>query len=187
MKGTRKLIVLLIVLSLVVVVAFLTPQKKETTYTAARGEVVELQFELDKKFEFGEYYFDLNNGKSATFPLCFCLAEKNMYPPDCAGDVKYIYHNTPGARCIPLKIGTGRCSVTPISSLGYATVFTIPLEYQWTKPFEKIVMGIKVPDEVPEGAKLVVAVKIFKHNGLGKLQVYKTYEKRIVVKHAKGN
>src|SRR3982751_2524583 len=144
MKGTQKFIVT-IVLLLVLVVAFFMLQKKEVTYTAAPGEVVELSFELDKKFEFGEYYFDLNNGQRATYPLCYCLTERNTYPPDCSGDVKYIYHNIPGSMCIPLKIGTGRCSVTPISSSGYATMFTIPLEYQWTKPVEKIVIGIRVP------------------------------------------
>jgi hypothetical protein len=108
-----------------------------------------------------------------------------MYPPDCAGDVKYIYHNVPGNKCIPLKIGTGRCSATPISTLGYATVFTIPLEYQWTKPVEKIVIGIKVPPAAPEDARLVVAVTIYKQNDVGKPDVYRKYEKTIIVKHSK--
>jgi hypothetical protein len=186
MKGTQKFIVV-IVLLLVFVVAFITLEKKEKIYTAAPGEIVELSFELDKKFEFGEYYFDLNNGKSATYPLCYCLTEKNIYPPDCSGDVEYIYNNRPGTRCIPLKIGTGRCSVKPISSLGYATGFIIPREYQWTKPVEKIVMGITTPAKAPEGVRLVVAVTIFKQNGIGKLEVYRVYEKTIVVKHSKEN
>ena len=184
MKGTRKFIIVVIALLLVFAAAFFILREKEEIYTAAPGKVVELSFELDKKFEFGEYYFDLNNGKNATYPLCYCLTEKNMYPPDCAGDVRYIYHNTPGTGCVPLKIGTGSCSVTPISSLGYATTFTVPLEYQWTKPFEKIVIGIRVPAKAPEGARLVVAVTIFRQNDLGKLTVYRLYEKTIIVRHS---
>ncbi|MEJ7684561.1 MAG: hypothetical protein WKG06_43275 [Segetibacter sp.] len=146
---------------------------------------MQLTFVLDKKFEFGEYYFDLGNGKGSTYPLCFCLTEKNMFPPDCFGDVKYIYNNTPGSMCVPLNIGTGRCSAKIMSSSSFATMFLIPLEYQWTKPFEKIVMGIQVPQQAPEGAKLVVEVTIFKRNDRGQLVVYRKYEQAIVVSVSK--
>src|SRR3982751_4349765 len=101
MKGTR-LLILILVLALIIVVVLLMLQKKDEIYYAKQGDVVELNFELDKKFEFGEYYFDLNNGKGYTYPLCFCLTEKNTYPPDCSGDVKFLYKDTPGTMCIPL-------------------------------------------------------------------------------------
>lgn len=181
MKGSRILFFVIVVL-LALLPVFLWLIKRNKIYTARPGQVVELSFRLDKKFEFGEYYFDLDNGKTSTYPLCFCLAEKNMYPPDCAGDVEYIYNNTPGKMCVPLHIGAGRCTATRIGSLAYATVLYIPLEYGWTKPCEKIVMGIKVPSEAPEKARLAVEVTVFKQNELGKLVVYRKYEQAIIVK-----
>ncbi len=184
MRGNFLKVVLIIAVLLASVVAFFRLQKKIKTFTATQNEVVQLTFELDKKFEFGEYYFDLNNGKSATYPLCFCLTEKNMFPPDCFGDVKYIYNNTPGTMCVPLSIGTGRCSTKIMSSSSFATPFLIPLEYQWTKPIEKIIMGIKVPAQAPEGAKLVVEVTIFKRDDRGKSVLYRKYEQSIIVKSA---
>jgi len=188
MKGTQRLILLLVLVLIIIAIASLVLiqlHKNDEIYYAKGGDVVALHFELDKKFEFGEYYFDLNNGKGSTYPLCFCLTEKNTYPPDCSGDVKYLYKNRPGTMCIPLKIGSGRCSVSPISTMGYATNFIIPPEYGWTKPFEKIVLGIRVPEQAPEGARLVVAVTIFKQNELGKMAKYRLYEKTIVVKNSK--
>jgi hypothetical protein len=185
MRGIFWKVILIIVLLLASIEVFFPFRKKIKTFTGAPNEVVQLTFELDKKFEFGEYYFDLNNGKSATYPLCFCLTEKNMFPPDCFGDVKYIYNNTPGTMCVPLDIGTGRCAIKKImSSSSFATMFLIPLEYQWTKPFEKIVMGIKVPEQAPIGAELVVEVTIFKRDDRGQLVVYRKYEQAIVVKGA---
>lgn len=186
MRGIFWKVILITVVLLALLVAFLSSEKKIKTFTGSPNEVVQLTFELDKKFEFGEYYFDLENGKSATYPLCFCLTEKNMFPPDCFGDVKYIYNNTPGTMCVPLNIGKGRCAIKKImSSSSFATMFLIPLEYQWTKPFEKIVMGIQVPQQAPEGARLVVEVTIFKRNDRGQLVVYRKYEHAIVVKSAK--
>ncbi|MEO5998199.1 MAG: hypothetical protein ABIN89_15745 [Chitinophagaceae bacterium] len=149
---------------------------------ASRGEVVQLVFELDKKVEFGEYYFDINNGEKATYPLCFCLTERNMFPPDCYGDVKYIYNNTPGTMCVPLNIATGRCSTRIMSSSSFATMFLIPLEYAWTKPVEKIVMGIRVPLTAPVGSRLEVRVNIFRRDDLGRLVIYRNYKKSILVK-----
>lgn len=184
MRGIFWKTILIIVVLLALLVTFLYSEKKITTFTGAPGEVVQLTFQLDKKFEFGEYYFDLENGKRSTYPLCFCLTEKNMFPPDCYGDVKYIYNNTPGTMCVPLNIGTGRCSAKIMSSSSFATMFLIPLEYQWTKPFEKIVMGIEVPEKAPEGAKLVVEVTIFKRNDRGELVVYRKYDQAIEVKSA---
>ena len=186
MKGIR-LLILILVLALITMAVSLMLHKKEEVYYAKTGEVVELNFELDKKFEFGDYYFELNNGKRSTYPLCFCLTEKNTFPPDCSGDVKYLYKNRPGTMCIPLKIGSGRCSVAPISTFGYATDFIIPREYQWTKPFEKIVLGIRVPNGAPDGARLAVAITIFKQNNVGQLEQYRVYEKTIVVRNSKGN
>src|SRR5689334_4538817 len=151
MKGTRKLVVILsVLLLLIIVIVGLTLQKHENIHYAKRGEVVELSFELDKKFEFGEYYFNLDNGRGSTYPLCFCLTEKNAYPPDCSGDVKYPYKNGPGTMCIPFQIGKGRCSVAPIKPLGYATPLIVPMEYRWTKPFQKIVLAIRVPEKAPD-------------------------------------
>ena len=175
------MILLTVCLLPALLILFLVLQKKTTTYKAAPGDIVELSFELDKKLPFGEYYFDLNNGQHATYPLCYCLTERNVYPPGCSGDVKYIYSNTPGTACIPLHIGLGRCLVKPISTSGYATVFTIPLEYRWTKPFEKIVMGIRVPKQAPEGARLVVKVTILQQNEPLKQLVSRIYEKTIIV------
>ena len=114
-------------------------------------------------------------------PLCYCLSEKNMYPPDCAGDIKYIYNNLPGSRCIPLHIGKGSCSAKAISTIGFATMFNIPLEYSWTKPVEKIVLGIRVPNQVPKASRMVVAVTILKNNGANNLSEYRKYEQAIVV------
>ena len=176
------IIILIIVVLLTSILIFFAMQEKIKTFTGTPGQVVQLTFELDKKFEFGTYYFDLDNGKSSTYPLCFCLSEKNMFPPDCFGDVKYIYNNTPGAMCVPLNIGNGRCSTKIMSSSSFATMFLIPLEYQWTKPFEKIVMGIQVPKQAPEGAKLVVEVTIFKRDDRGALVVYRKYQQAIAVK-----
>lgn len=185
MRGICWRSILIIVVLLTLIVAFLQSEKKIKPFKGAPGEVVQLIFELDKKFEFGEYYFDLENGKSGTYPLCFCLTEKNMFPPDCFGDVKYIYNNIPGTMCVPLNIGKGRCAIKKImSSSSFATMFLIPLEYQWTKPFEKIVMGIEVPERAPEGAKLVVEVTIFKRDDSGQLVVYRKYEQAIIVKIA---
>ena len=174
--------VAVVVLLVIILPAFFTSCRKIKTLEGAPNEVVELTFELDKKFEFGEYYFDLGNGKSSTYPLCFCLTEKNMFPPDCYGDVKYIYNNTPGTMCVPLNIGTGGCSTKIMSSSSFATMFLIPLEYQWTTPFEKIVMGIAVPEQAPEGATLEVEVTIFKRDDRGALVVYRKYQQRIEVK-----
>lgn len=185
MRGIFWKTILIIVVLLTSITAFFAVQTKIKTFTGSPGEVVQLTFELDKKFEFGEYYFDLENGKSSTYPLCFCLTEKNMFPPDCFGDVKYIYNNTPGTMCVPLNIGTGRCSVNIMSSSSFATMFLIPLEYQWTKPVEKIVIGIKVPEQAPERAKLGVEVTIFKRNDRGQLVVYRKYEQAIAVKREK--
>lgn len=160
---------------------------KEDTFSCrgVPGDVVELTFGLDKKFEFGEYYFNLENGKAANYSLCFCLTEKNMFPPDCFGDVKYIYNNTPGTMCVPLDIGTGRCSTKIMSSSSFATVFLIPLEYQWTKPVEKIVMGIEIPEQAPAGSRLVVEVSIFKRNDRGHLVIYRKYDQSILVENEK--
>lgn len=177
--------VLIICLLLAAPVFFFMFQKNTETITGSPGEIRELHFELDKKLEFGEYYYDLDNGKGATYPLCYCLTERNMYPPGCSGDIKYIYSNVPGGMCVPLHIGLGRCSVKPISSAGYATPFLIPLEYKWTKPFEKIVMGIGIPRTAPAGAKLVIEVTIFKMNDRLGLSVCRKYEKVIIVEHAK--
>lgn len=155
---------------------------RERSYSGKKGEVVELNFQLDKQFEFGEYYFDLDNGKRATYQLCFCLAKGNMYPPDCIGNVAYIYNNYPGKMCVPLHIGTGACGTTRIESLSYATKLFIPLEYAWTKPFESIIMGIKIPEEAPENSLLSVQVKVFKMSNSGKPVEYRNYEKNIAVK-----
>ncbi|MEO5893431.1 MAG: hypothetical protein ABIQ31_24475, partial [Ferruginibacter sp.] len=151
----RWIFISIIALLLILLVMYWFLPKKIKAYQAAPGQVVELTFELDKKFEFGQYYFDLANGRGSTYPLCFCLTEKNTYPPDCFGDIKYIYNNTPGVMCIPLNIGTGSCSVKSISSMGHATTFFIPLEYKWTKPVEKIVIGVRVPAAAPDGARIV--------------------------------
>ena len=168
-------------LLLAVIIAFFTLPAKVKTYTAAPNKVVKLTFQLDKKFEFGEYFFNLDNGKGSTYPLCFCLTERNMFPPECVGDVKYIYNNTPAGMCVPISIGTGRCGVKVMSSSSFATVFMIPLEYRWTKPYETIVMGIKVPANAPKGAKLVVEVSIFKRVNPVKVELYRTYQQQIVV------
>lgn len=184
MGRTWKLIIIISLL-LAIVAALLVLRKRIKTNTAAPGETVELIFELDKKFEFGEYYFDLGNGKSATYQLCYCLTEKNTYPPNCIGDVKYIYNNTPGTMCVPLNIGTGRCSAKVMSSSGHETMFIIPLEYRWTKPVEKIVMGIQVPGQVPDGARLVIEVTLMKRTENGKLVRYRKYEQAVVVKQNK--
>lgn len=176
--------ILIIVLLLAVGGTFLYLRKSEKIFAGTPGETVELIFELDKKFEFGEYYFDLDNGQGSTYPLCYCLSEKNTYPPDCFGDIKYIYNNMPGKDCIPLNIGTGSCSVKGTNTSGHATMFLIPLEYQWTKPVEKIVIGVKVPNQAPDGAKIVVKVTIFKRNDFGKLIIYRQYEQSIVARHS---
>jgi len=172
--------VVLLLIAAAFIVYALVP--KEKIYSAAQNEVVELTFELDKKFEFGDYYFDVSNGDGATYPLCFCLTEKNMFPPDCKGDVKYIYHNSPGIMCIPLHIGEGRCSSKIISTSSFATMFSIPLEYAWTKPFETIAMGVQVPESAPTGARLVIKVTIFKKDARGGMAPYRTYTKKIIVK-----
>ena len=185
MKRMQKpaLIITLVLIIVVVLVTF-TLQKPAEVYYAKPGDIVELSFELDKKMEFGSYYFSLDNGRNSTYPLCFCLTQKNTYPPNCLGDVKYLYKNTPGTMCIPLKIGSGRCSVAPIETGGYATQFIIPLEYSWTKPFQKIVLGIQVPKNASEKARLVTAVTIFKSNNAGKMQPCRLYEKTIIIKSA---
>lgn len=187
MKGIQRFIFISVIVLIIAVAAIILLRKKDDIYYASQGDVVELTFELDKKFEFGRYYFDINNGKGNTYLLCFCLTEKNTYPADCSGDVKYLYKNTPGTMCIPLKIGSGRCSVAPIKTLGYATSIIIPLEYSWTKPFEKIVLGIRVPAQAPAAARLVVAVTILKQDDSGKMIRYRLYEKTIIVKHTKDN
>lgn len=176
--------ILIIVLLLAVWGTFLYLQSTDKTFSGAPGETVELVFALDKKFEFGEYYFDLDNGKSATYPICYCLSKKNTYPPDCFGDIKYIYNNIPGKECIPLNIGKGSCSVKGTSTAGHSTMFLIPLEYQWTKPFEKIVVGVKMPGQAPDGAVIAVKVTIFKRNDFGKLVIYREYEQSIIARHS---
>jgi|GEM_PF-3790899 len=178
MKGIGWIVLIITFLSIAAVFYL----KKTAGLSALKGEIVQLIFELDKKFEFGEYYFDLDNGGSATYPLCFCLTEKNMFPKDCAGDVKYIYNNIPGTMCVPMNIGNGRCNTAVMSSASFATMFLIPLEYSWTKPIEKIVIGIKVPDTAPVGSRLVVLVNIFKRNDMGRLVMYKQYDRSIRVK-----
>lgn len=154
-------------------------------YKAGANEIVQLNFPFDKKIEFGEYYFDLDNGDNATYPLCFCLTEKNSFPPECHGDVKYIYRNLPGSVCVPLSIGKGRCGVKVMSSSSFATIFMIPLEYGWTKPFETITLGIKVPAGAPIGARLHVLLTIHKRTDKGNLVVYRKYSQYIDV-HANG-
>ncbi len=182
MSRNNRMVATIIAVLLVITGAFYFWPSTIKTYTAATNEVVKLTFQLDKKFEFGEYYFDLANGKTSTFPLCFCLTENNAFPPECHGDIKYIYNNYPGTLCVPLNIGTGRCGVKIMSSSSFATMFLIPLEYGWTKPFETIVIGVRVPKEVPAGARLVVEVKIVKRSDRGKLVPYRTYQQAIIVK-----
>ncbi|MBC7424823.1 MAG: hypothetical protein H7334_15390 [Ferruginibacter sp.] len=180
MSRNSKFIVIAVILIMIVVVIFLLKKNKDTV-AGAPGQVVELSFEMDKKFEFGEYYFDLANGKGATYPLCFCLTEKNMYPPDCSGDIQYIYKDFPGTTCIPLNIGTGSCSSTVMSSLNFATMFIIPLEYPLTKPFEKIVIGVRVPQQAPVNTKIVVEVTFLKKGDRGQKSIYEKYEQTIIV------
>ena len=175
-------IIILIVTTIILFQCF----KKEVGLSGYKGEIVELTFEFDKKTEFGEYYFDLANGKNSTYPLCFCLTERNMFPPDCYGDIKYIYNNTRGTMCVPLNIATGNCSTKVMSSSSFATIFLIPLEYRWTKPVEKIVIGIRIPRLATEGSKLVVEVNFFKRNDLGQLIFFKKYDQSIQVRN-KGN
>lgn len=180
MSRNSKFILIAVILLMIVAVIFLF-KKNKNTFTGAPGQVIELSFEMDKEFEFGEYYFDLENGKGATYPLCFCLTEKNRYPPDCFGDVQYIYKNFPGVSCIPLNIGTGRCSARIMSSLNFATMFIIPLEYPLTTPFEKIVMGVRVPQQAPVNAKILVEVTFLKKGDRGQQTVYRKYEQSIIV------
>ncbi len=180
MKGILGRVLLIITLSLAVIVAILFV-KEPDSLVGSKGEIVELTFEFDKKTEFGEYYFDLDNGEGATYPLCYCLTERNMFPPDCNGDIKYIYNNAPGTMCVPLHIAKGRCSANVISSSSYATHFLIPLEYRWTKPVEKIVMGIRIPLLAPEGSRLIVQVNFFKRDEVGRLKFFKKYEQAIRV------
>ena len=180
MSRNSKFIVTVIFFIIAVVIIFLFKKNKDT-FTGTPGQVVELSFEMDKKFEFGEYYFDLANGKGATYPLCFCLTEKNMYPPDCFGDIQYVYYNFPGTMCIPLNIGTGSCSSSVMSSLNFATMFIIPLEYPLTKPFEKIVVGVRVPEQAPVNAKILVEVTFLKKGDQGQKTVYRKYEQTIIV------
>ena len=175
-------IIILIITTIILIRCF----KKEVGLSGYIGEIVELTFEFDKKTEFGEYYFDLANGKNSTYPLCFCLTERNMFPPDCYGDIKYIYNNTRGTMCVPLNIATGNCSTKVMSSSSFATIFLIPLEYRWTKPVEKIVIGIRIPRLATEGSKLVVEVNFFKRNDLGQLIFFKKYDQSIQVRN-KGN
>ncbi|MEJ7766416.1 MAG: hypothetical protein WKF89_01300 [Chitinophagaceae bacterium] len=158
--------------------------KEPETFSGARGDLVELTFEFDKKTKFGEYFFDLDNGTRSTFPLCFCLTERNMFPEDCSGDINYIYNNRPGTMCVPLHIARGRCSSAVISSSAYATVFIIPLEYGWIKPVEKVVIGIRVPESAPIGAILVVRVNFFKKDDRAKLVFYEKQELSIRVKNS---
>jgi hypothetical protein len=182
MKGKYVKVIVVIVLAGVITVLFFAFYPKVKTRSAARNEVVDLSFPLDKKFEFGDYYFDISNGEGAGYPLCFCLAEKNSFPPDCKGDIKYIYRNSPGTMCVPLHIGNGRCSSKMISSSSFATMFTIPLEYGWTEPFETIVMGIRVPETAPVGAKLAVELTIYKSGDRAQLIPYRKYTQVIHVK-----
>lgn len=184
MKGIYWRVILTVVLLVSVFAAF-QYLKEPDGLTGAKDEIVELTFEFDKKTEFGEYYFDLANGENCTYPLCFCLTERNMFPPDCAGDIKYIYNNTPGTMCVPLNIAKGRCSTRVMSSSSYATVFLIPLEYKWTKPVEKIVMGIRIPGLAPEGARLVVQVNIFRRNDVGELKFFKKHDQSIRVRNTR--
>lgn len=184
MKRISWWVVLIIVLLLTMIAACRYLQEQDGL-SGAKGEIVELTFEFDKKTEFGEYYFDLANGENCTYPLCFCLTERNMFPPDCSGDIKYIYNNTPGTMCVPLNIANGRCSTEVMSSASYATIFLIPLEYKWTKPVEKIVMGIRIPRLAPEGARLVVQVNIFKRNDVGELKFFKKYDQSIRVRNTR--
>lgn len=184
MKGIFWRIVLIVSLLLVMIAAY-RYSGEPNSLSGAKGEIVQLTFEFDKKTEFGEYYFDLANGENSTYPLCFCLTERNMFPPDCYGDVKYIYNNTPGTMCVPLNIATGGCSVKVMSSSSYATIFLIPLEYKWTKPVEKIVMGIRIPELAPEGARLDVQVNFFKRDDLGELKIFKKYDQLIKVRNAR--
>lgn len=173
---------MLILVTGISLLLFIRQQRlKSPGFIAIRGEVVELIFTLDKNTEFGEYNFELKNGKNATFPLCFCLTEKNAFPPDCKGDIKYIYNNQPGVMCVPLTIGNGRCGVKIMNSSIYATKFYIPLEYKWTKFYERIVLGIKVPADAPIGSLLSVEVNIIKQNDLSKTQLYRTYQQTIEV------
>lgn len=185
MKGIFNQVVFIIILLLAVIVAILY-FKRTDVLVGSTGDIVELTFEFDKKTEFGQYYFDLDNGEDATYPLCYCLAERNMFPPDCSGDIKYIYNNLPGTMCVPLHIAKGRCSAQVISSSSYATLFLIPLEYPWTKPVEKIVMGIRIPQLAPVGARLVVQVNFFKRDEVGKLKFFKKYEQEIRVRKKAG-
>ncbi|MEJ7739679.1 MAG: hypothetical protein WKF97_19820 [Chitinophagaceae bacterium] len=175
-----------IFITIVIVLTLIASQylKEPDGLSGSAGEIVELTFEFDKKTGFGEYYFDLANGEGSTYPLCFCLKERNMFPPECSGDVKYIYYNTPGTMCVPLNIAKGRCSVSVMSSSSYATIFLIPLEYKWTKPVEKIVMGISIPGIAPEGARLVVQVDFFKRDDLGQLKFFKKLSQSIRVRNA---
>lgn len=175
--------IILVLVFVVPIVLFFVLSGRTKTYTASQNEVVDLTFAFDKKVEFGEYYFDMSNGEDATYPLCFCLTEKNMFPPDCQGDVKYIYNNDAGTMCVPLYIGKGRCRAKVISSSSFATMFTIPLEYGWTKPYETIVMGIRVPEKAPVGARLVVKITIFKKTDRGNLVPYRIYKQQIKVKN----
>lgn len=179
MKGISWWVVLIIVVLLLAMIAGCRYLKEPDGLSGAKGEIVELTFEFDKKTEFGEYYFDLANGENSTYPLCFCLTEKNMFPPDCSGDIKYIYNNNPGTMCVPLNIAKGRCSTRVMSSSSYATIFLIPLEYRWTKPVEKIVMGIRIPELAPEGARLVVQVVFFKRDDIGQIKFLKKSSNRL--------
>ena len=173
------LIIILMIITIIIFRYFM----KEDGLSGSKGEIVELTFEFDKKTEFGEYYFDLANGEKSTYPLCFCLTERNMFPPDCYGDIKYIYNNTRGTMCVPLNIATGNCSTRVMSSSSFATIFLIPLEYRWTKPVEKIVIGIRIPGLAPEGSRLVVQVNFFKRDDLGRLKFFKKYDQSVRVRN----
>ncbi len=154
--------------------------KPETYVAAARGQKMDLVFELDKDFEFGEYQFDLENADDADTDLCFCLTERNMFPPDCSGDVLYIYHGFPGVMCVPQKIGSGSCSDKEIKTLNYATTIYVPLEYKWGHKKDRIVVGLKIPERAAKGDRIAVQMNVYQRTG-NDWKFYKRYTQYVKV------
>lgn len=148
---------------------------------AKAGDKIAVEFIVEKKMKPGVYEFDFENSPGSNRPLCFCLIEKNTFPPDCKGDVVSLAKQPGNEKSVPSKIGTGSCSIKPIDCGSFASKIVIDADYSKKEELIKIVIEIKVPGFVKKNEQINFMLNWYRQEDDGTFKKYRSKEKIISI------